>query len=560
MLKRVFFLMLAMLALMMLAGCGGDGASETTAPETTVALETAAPVASILVAELDNYVVVRPEETEDKLIDAVIGLHDAINETYGSKTQIKTDFYREGNPLYAIGEFEILVGPTNRAETAEFLSGLRADDYGYGMVGDKLVIAGHDTATTVKAIGLFRTEVLTAKAAEKAEMITAEEGRIKVGAYSIESATLNGLAIGEYTVVYDASNKQSEKAFAEYLAEEIAAVCGYVLPVVSSEQADVAEKQIRIGANTPVKAESGSYVLGIETAGHVVYAGGADATGHAAAVRALAAMLVPEGASSKIEVELGAPAPVEMNDLAMSTMSFNIYVGDNVPERRERVKKMIEAYLPDTFGVQEASDTWMLYLKRELKGYYDVVGIGRDNGTGEHSAVFYAKDKFNLIDSGTKWLSDTPDVCSKYETSSLNRIFTYAILERKSDGVRFMHVNTHFDHKSDTARQQQAGALLKFLEGYSAMPIICTGDFNTPYGGAIHKTLTAGRLGDSFDLTAGAKRSATFHNYGSSSTIIDFCFVSEDKVLTTHYAVCSEKIDGDWASDHHPVYLEYQFK
>lgn len=558
MFKRIFAAMFALVALTMLYSCSGDGAAETTVPVTTDAPETAAPVASLEIAELSNYAVIRPEETDDKLIEAVIGLNDAINATYGTKMTIKTDFYREGNPQFAMGEFEILVGPTNRPETAEFLAGLRADDYGYGLVGDKLVIVGHNTEMTVKAVGMFRTEVLTPQAASKEAVLTADEGHIKRGAYTIESMTLGGLPIGEYSIVYDASNKQSEKAMADYLAAEIASLGGFVLPVKSSDKVDVAEKQIRIGASTPIKVESGSYVLGIETATHVVYAGGADSIGHAAAVRALAKLFAPEGASTEVEVKLEAPAAIELEDTGLSAMSFNIYVGNNVPERRARVKKMIEEYLPDTFGVQEASDTWMQYLKRELKGYYDYVGIGRDNGSGEHSAVFYAKDKFTLVESGTKWLSDTPDVCSKYPTSSLNRIFSYAVLECKSDGTRFMHVNTHFDHKSDEARQQQAGALLRFLEDYATMPIICTGDFNTPYNGAIHTTLTAGRLEDTSDLVKGAKHEATFHSYGKASSMIDFCFVSEDKIIPTHYEVCNDKVDGDFASDHHPVYIEYQ--
>ena len=79
---------------------------------------------------------------------------------------------------------------------------------------------------------------------------------------------------------------------------------------------------------------------------------------------------------------------------------------------------------------------------------------------GEYSAIFYRTDKFDLIESGTKWLSPTPDEpCSYYVykdpdtgvtyRANFPRIMTYAVLERKTDGARFIYVNTHLDHNGN---------------------------------------------------------------------------------------------------------------
>ncbi len=544
----------------MLSGCGSDGASDTTTVDaaTTAVPETEAPPVTIRLAELSEYTLIRPEETDDTLIDAATGLLKAINEACGTSMAIKTDFFKEGMKGYEIVDREILVGATNRPQTAKFLADLRADDYGYGIVDGKLVIAGHTSAATAQAVSLFRANLLGGDAATRADFFTEGDGRIKTGSYAVESMTLCGRPINEYSIVYAAENKAFEQHLAELLADHIAELSGYVLPVTASDKADGVKAKICVGDSgaSAVSALVGQYMLGVTDA--EVIASGADSAGNAEAVLTLIEKLTPAEGAKTVDCTLSAPVATPIDDTTLSAMSFNVYVGNIVPERQARVLYQIETHLPDTFGVQEASDTWMTYLKRELGGYYACVGVGRDNGKGEHSAVFYAKDKFNLIDSGTKWLSETPDVTSKFPSSSLNRIFSYAILERKSDGVRFMHVNTHFDHKSEEARGQQAGVLLDFIAKYPDLPIVCTGDFNTGYMGTIYKNLVAGRLGDTADLVPGAERAATFHNYGSSATIIDFCFVTDDKIKATYYDVCNDKVMGDYASDHHPVYIEYQ--
>ena len=128
-------------------------------------------------------------------------------------------------------------------------------------------------------------------------------------------------------------------------------------------------------------------------------------------------------------------------------MSFNVWVSGKTTERNERVLNMVLKYLPDTIGFQEVDPVWLSTLKSGLKDQYDFVGEGRNGGSsGEYNPIFYKKDLFTLVDSGTRWLSNTPTVVSKVEESSLNRIYTYALLERKSDGKRIMVVNTHFDH------------------------------------------------------------------------------------------------------------------
>ncbi|OKZ72645.1 MAG: hypothetical protein BHV88_01150 [Clostridiales bacterium 41_12_two_minus] len=136
---------------------------------------------------------------------------------------------------------------------------------------------------------------------------------------------------------------------------------------------------------------------------------------------------------------------------------------------------------------------------------------------------FYKKDKYELLESGTKWMSSTPDVKgSKYPTSSYPRIFTYAILKEKSTGEKFLYINTHFDHKSAEARKFQAGVLADFVSKNSEYRILLTGDFNCASTENTFGVIKNTGFKSSADVAFVKENlGATFHNYGSSSKVLD---------------------------------------
>jgi hypothetical protein len=88
----------------------------------------------------------------------------------------------------------------------------------------------------------------------------------------------------------------------------------------------------------------------------------------------------------------------------------------------------------DVFGAQEVRHGQLEYMVEQLPDY-KYVGVARDDGAekGEYCPVFYRKKLFKLLDSGTFWLSETPDKPSKGWDGRCCRICTWAYLERKSD-------------------------------------------------------------------------------------------------------------------------------
>ena len=247
---------------------------------------------------------------------------------------------------------------------------------------------------------------------------------------------------------------------------------------------------------------------------------------------------------------------------ATRVMSFNVRCADDpegsINNRSQLVTAVIEQYAPDSFGVQEATAKWMRILKSELGDKYDCVGKARDyfGPFSEYSAVFYLKDKYNLIDEGTNWLSETPEKKSKSFDSACYRITTWAVLEDKETGKRYTHMNTHLDHVLESTRDGQAGVLLEKLEELQAEGnVIVTGDFNAYPDEDVYKRMVA--VTDDVAFTAkNADTGITFHKYGKKEDkgqgAIDFIFTSKGVKADT-YKVIRNTVEGMYPSDHYPI-------
>ena len=236
-------------------------------------------------------------------------------------------------------------------------------------------------------------------------------------------------------------------------------------------------------------------------------------------------------------------------------MSYNIYYSDLREERLAKVAQMINKYAPDIMGLQEANTTvWKKFLLEEFGNAYDYVGMGREaGGVGESTPILYRKEKFELLESDTFWLSDTPLVCSKYPSSRQNRIFTYVLLARKSDGKKFLVVNTHLDTATAEAKQLQVASLKKQLHDLclDEYPLFMTGDMNAQRyaeDGVIDSILAMG-LEDSYDMA--------FARYGMAN--IDYCFVDPQLAVVTNYVQDPSLIGGEPPSDHAPVIIDLRF-
>lgn len=244
--------------------------------------------------------------------------------------------------------------------------------------------------------------------------------------------------------------------------------------------------------------------------------------------------------------------------------SYNIRYnnpGDGVnawPNRKDRVKALIRYHRFDLFGVQEA-------LRGQLKDIaelseYAFVGKGRDDGkeAGEHSAIFYRKDRFKLLQTGDFWLSETPDKPGKgWDATCCNRICSWAKFEDNATRKPFYFFSVHFDHQGVEARRQSGKLMVqKIREIAENEPVICVGDLNsTPDTEQVATLQTI--LNDAYRVTQMPPYGpvGTFNAFKFDAPMkdrIDYIFVSKNaKVLD--YAVLTDAQDQRYPSDHQPV-------
>ena len=476
------------------------------------------------------------------------------------------DFYREDDPNFPMGEYEIVLGNSDRPETKALLSELRYGDYGYRLSGNRLVIAGHTDDTTLKAIEKFIEDFLTSKRDDG--KFFAGEPYVFTDEYTFDELKLNGVAINEYTVVY-ARGSSAGKTAADTLYRSVIDLSGYVMPL--STEASSEGHNILIGdaqsVTDAMRAERDSFISSSTAAqepnrfylafdGKDIWIYSESMAGLCAAVQKLVSSVKVDGSCGTLSVE-GKRVEAFGNEEKLSVMSFNILTSAPDEARKNRVITMILKYMPDTFGVQEASPTWMSIFKNsDLMKYYGYVGVGRNGGNvGEYSAVFYKKDKFKLIDSGTKWLSSTPDTPNtKYDDSSYPRIMTYALLEDKATGKQLLHVNTHLEHTSSAPREKQIKVLLREVAKLGNYATIITGDFNDQRTSNVYSAVTgAGYL----DAAKAAEVPDTGITFPKSEKVLDYVFFTPTSIYAKSFRVCSEKIDGELPSDHYPVFCEY---
>lgn len=244
-------------------------------------------------------------------------------------------------------------------------------------------------------------------------------------------------------------------------------------------------------------------------------------------------------------------------------MSFNIRCLE-YNKRKNIVPTLIKEYAPDSLGVQECTHQWYENLTVTLPEY-GFIGVGRDSGDlesgcGEISGILYNKDKYNLIDSDTFWLSETPDEVSKGWDGACRRICTWAILEDKETGEQFAHVNTHLDHQGPEARTNGSAMVRDFALDFD-MPVVVTGDFNFKKDTDLYNGMIGTGLSDAALIAAETMEGKTYHDYkgGEDGLPIDFIFTNEKVSEVLKYKIVRDKYNGTYSSDHYPIYIDVKF-
>lgn len=230
---------------------------------------------------------------------------------------------------------------------------------------------------------------------------------------------------------------------------------------------------------------------------------------------------------------------------------------------------------PDSIGLQEITNEWKDCIETNIvsEGVYAIAGFRSDDGQAlksgstEYSPILYRADLYELEAEGGFWLSDTPDVPSSYPTMKFKRVAAYVVLRSKATGdIAYIHVNTHFDHKSSDAVNTDCSRVLTdrvtaLVEKYDC-PVAITGDFNSHEYAEAYKYLAEGEHGlyDSKYLTEDREDYGSFPGYWqdfsrmADTDPIDHIFVTDTFGCRTHTI-----LDNRYFSDHSAVLADLLF-
>lgn len=235
----------------------------------------------------------------------------------------------------------------------------------------------------------------------------------------------------------------------------------------------------------------------------------------------------------------------------------NIIKGTGSGARVKRFAAYMNAVKPDSLGTQEMNSDWMEKLA-ELMPDYDSYGVKRGGDDSEKksemNSIFWLKDKYDCVDKGTFWLSETPDEESRYSGAGCHRICSYVILENKETNERYIHMNTHLDNASDDARVFGANVIAQkvkqFKSEYAGVPIILSGDFNDYLNGPACSVIAD-------ELSANKADTNTYHDWGkrTEGEPIDFIFTN---AKASECVVLNDKTNG-FVSDHYGIYETISF-
>jgi len=236
--------------------------------------------------------------------------------------------------------------------------------------------------------------------------------------------------------------------------------------------------------------------------------------------------------------------------------------GENAwPLRKEKVAGLLGFHEADIFNVQEALPEQMDDLTVLLPGF-DHVGVGRDDGVrkGEHMGIFYKRDRFEKVNDGMFWLSETPEKPGFGWDAVCNRTVTWIKLKDKITKKTFYVFDTHFDHRGNKAREESARMILKRIKEINIgnLPLILTGDLNLVKTSPPVQLILA-ELDDAMDKTLTPHYGPVNTSGGFDVKVlrskIDYIFINKGVTVLRHGHL-TDSFGLSYPSDHLAVLAE----
>lgn len=377
--------------------------------------------------------------------------------------------------------------------------------------------------------------------------------------YEHEPITLNGIRLCEYEVVYPANSNGFEKIIAEMLSARILDLTEDAVPFLAEFESTSAHK-IMLHQEQSLACGMIAFEDGVELCGKSAYHLGTVAK--ELLNRIEDAMIRGDG---KIDLAGKIDVPEKRS---ISLMAYNFYGFHAYQTRMDNICRVITKYLPDVLSIQEPDLAMMELTHVNLDEYYayyngrprhgeDENNLPADaKGANSVAPILYNKERFRLLSADTRWMSDTPEIPSKYEDSAYYRHYSYAVLEDLFTKERFVAVNLHLQR---SVAVEQVKIVLEHLNRcFNNLPVFLIGDFNSEIDKPVLQMLVESAGFASVHNTAQKIRDG--HNR------IDWILYTKDCAAAEFYHCCTETYSdpddrkgyyhGRTPSDHFAYYGE----
>jgi endonuclease/exonuclease/phosphatase family metal-dependent hydrolase len=245
---------------------------------------------------------------------------------------------------------------------------------------------------------------------------------------------------------------------------------------------------------------------------------------------------------------------------------FEISLNNSWAARKATVMNTIFKYLPDVIGFQELRLNQKLFVEKNLP-LYQYIGRPRSpDYTDESNGILFNKQKFLLMDSGTFWLTETPNQVSKYESVYHYRICTWIkVFSYKFKDIIYFF-NTHLEDGHLFITFLQEVNLLKRIKEITKNEgnVFVFGDFNGNDNSVWIQDVFKEGYKSFSDYFQDFRN--TYHNfsgiYNNPKWKVDHLFYqnfgnSNKHFVPLFYDVLTKKENGKFPSDHFPLYAQF---
>lgn len=239
------------------------------------------------------------------------------------------------------------------------------------------------------------------------------------------------------------------------------------------------------------------------------------------------------------------------------------------PEKRiPSLIALLEEYKFDVFGVQEPYLHQIEDMMKHIGEDYDWVGsnvTGDDTDRNHHfNPIFYRRDRLELLDFNTVWLSDAVGRPG-YDARS-TRLFVWAKFRDKRTDKEFYHFNGHYDHRGYEAKVVSSHIVLDMIRRVSkGAPAFVTADYNADEKSEPYRVLQESPFLKDAMLAVAEPVNAQYQSHAeykpapskaANGMHIDHIFYTPNAIRIKHWEMIIKSHKGYYGSDHLPIYID----